>query len=391
MTDGGEDTGGSPTGGAGMAGVMNAGSSGASGDGGAGGVSGSVNGGIGGGGASGVGGAGNAGRANGGVGGAGAGGIAGAGMGGRGGFGGFGGRSMGGAGSGGAGSGGKGGTTGGAGSGGTSGVCPTISQLFPASVPTGQPTGLNGSPSPSGAPARSFDGYLLQTPCSPTSCDDCSMAGWVYEGITTVCSNGSNAIQNFLVGGVPGERYRATLHFYGVVEPKNYGNPVTRASGTMRPTNSDNGANPPPWAYASGNPNYTMSDYNTYEIHVVDNNGMEICSHFLNSDTQEGHWTYILNSPKTIDVVGGGRVRVRQYDRNCRLIKNCMSGGQQGSCSPTGCTDKARTVDVSGATPQPSGLDQPGLGVDPLHSGQWVLIDVTSVACGQPALTCAGL
>ena len=399
-SDGGEDTGGSSTGGAGMAGAMSAGSSGTSGVGGMGGVSGNANGGIGGGGASGVSGAGNAGRASGGIGGRGAGGGAGAGRGG-GGQGGVagnvGGRPMGGAGSGGkggttggAGSG-TGGTVGGAGSGGTGGVCPPISQLFPASVPTGQPTGLNGTVNPSGAPARSFDGYLLQTPCLPTSCDDCSSTGWVYEGIRTTCAPMSNAIQNFLVGGVPGERYRVTLHFYGVVEPKNYGNSVTRASGTMRPANSDTGANPPPWAYANGNPNYTMSDYNTYEIHVVDNNGMEICSYFLNSDTQEGHWTYVLNYEKTIDVVGGGRVRLRHYDRNCRMIKNCMSGGQQGLCSQTGCTGKARTVDVSAATPQPSGLEQPGLGVDPVHSGQWVYIDVTNVTCGQPALSCSGL
>jgi hypothetical protein len=185
--------------------------------------------------------------------------------------------------------------------------CPTPAQLFPVASVTGQQTGLTGNPNPAGA-MGSLDGYLITTPCTDTACDDCAGGGWIYNGVTTGCSGALNAIQNFTVGGTPGTRYRATLHFYGIVEPKNYGNVATRGS-NMRPNNSDSGATPPPWAYATGNPTYTASDYNTYQIHVVDNNGMEVCSHFLNSDTSEGHWTYVLNYARTIDVIGGGRER----------------------------------------------------------------------------------
>jgi hypothetical protein len=200
----------------------------------------------------------------------------------------------------------------------------------------------------------------------------------------------SAAVQNFAVGGVPGQRYRVTLHVYGIVEPKYYGASVTRASAHMRPANLDDGADPPPWAYADGNPSLPVSVYNTWEIHVVDNGGVDVCSYFLNSDTSEGHWAYALNYEKTIDVIGGGRIRLRASDPNCRLIKNCWANGEQGPCDETGCDDLPRTVDVSAAMPQPTGLMQPGLGVDRGNSGQWVFIDVTAVACGMPAMDCSG-
>jgi hypothetical protein len=294
---------------------------------------------------------------------------------------------------GGAGAGGRGGAAGMAG-GGAAG-CPSAAELFPMAVPTGNASGLGtgAAAHPPGAPAGSLEGHLVFTPCADTSCDDCTGAGWIYKGITRACQadgQGLNSIQNFTVGGTPGQAYNVTMHFYGVAEPKNYGGSVTRQSGTMRPGNQDTGANPAPWAYATGNPNYTMSDYNTYEIHVVDNMGAEVCSYFLNSDTSEGHWTYVLNYERTITVIGGGRVRVRVFDRNCRMIKNCMSGGTQGQCSATGCNNKARTVDTAAAMPQPMGLTQPGLGNDTNQAGQWLFIDVTQVAC-TARLGCNGM
>jgi hypothetical protein len=302
--------------------------------------------------------------------------------------------SLGGAG-GAAGSGGLGGAGAGAAGGGSGGVagadCPIPSVLFPPVVPTDQTIGLEGGqPNPPDAPAKSFDSYNLQSPCNDTTCDDCSAAGWRYEGRVRACSNGLRAVQNFTVGGVPGMSYRVTLHFYGVVEPRNYGPNITRESGTVRPENLDAGASPPPWAYATGNPTIPESDYGTWELHVVDHEGNDVCSYYLNSDTEEGHWTYMLSFERTINVIGGGRIRIRRVDADCRIIKNCFAGGSQGACSPSGCNNKARTIDVSAAMPPPTALSQPGLVNDTAQSGQWVLIDVVNVACGLPALGCDG-
>ena len=264
------------------------------------------------------------------------------------------------------GSGGKGGTGGAGGSGGAPPTCPTIPQLFPAS-----------------GNLDSLDGRIVTTPCTATNSDDCAAAGWVYKGVTTACAGGSlTAQQDFMVGGTPGTTYQVTMHFYGIMEPKNYGNQVTREAGATRPANNNAGATPVPWAYTTspGAKTIQASDYNTYEIHVLDNNMMVSRQYFLNSDTQEGHWTYVIDYQKTIPVIGGGRVRVRTYDRNCRMIKNCYNGSQGTAAQ---CTDRARSITtVNSAMPAPgTALQQPGLGQTAAHSGQWFHIDVTGVAC----------
>jgi hypothetical protein len=94
----------------------------------------------------------------------------------------------------------------------------------------------------------------------------------------------------------------------------------------------------------------------------------------VNSDTAEGHWTYVINYERVVQVVGGGVVRIKILDRNCRIIKNC------GATAGFPCAGKARTVNISQASPQPAGLQQPGLGQTADHAGQWLLIDATAVA-----------
>jgi len=223
----------------------------------------------------------------------------------------------------------------------------------------------------------------MTTPCVPQATDDCTGAGWIYKGVTTGCSGGSlTAQQDFMVGGTPGTTYQVTMHFYGVMEPKNYGNQVTREAGATRPANNNTGATPVPWAFttSAGAKTITASDYNTYEIHVLDNNMQVSRQYFLNSDTQEGHWTYVIDYTKTIPVIGGGRVRMRTYDRNCRMIKNCYDGAQ-GTASQ--CAMRARSItSVNSAMPAPgAALQQPGLGQGAGDSGQWFYLDVVSVAC----------
>ncbi len=303
------------------------------------------------------------------VSGAGMGGIAGTMAGSAGDTGGIGGAGAGGAGAGG--TSGSAGANGGAGTGGMSGdggtggsACPSVAELFPAMGNMG-----------------SLDGRLVTTPCATTNSDDCDGGGWIYQGQTSPCMNGSlNAQQDFTVAGTPGAMYTVMIHFYGVVEPKNYGNMVTREAGNTRPTNSLTGASPAPWAQANGGVTYPASDYNTYEIHVLDNNNQEIHEYFLNSDTQEGHWTYLLNYEREITVVGGGKVRMRTYDRNCRMIKNC--GVRTGGISIDACRAATKqTISTSAAMPQPMGLTQPGLGQPDDQSGQWLFLDVMSVTC----------
>jgi len=181
-----------------------------------------------------------------------------------------------------------------------------------------------------------------------------------------------------------------------VSEPKNYGtngqNGLMREAGTARPalTPTGAGATPTPWATAPGGHTYPVSDYNTNEIRVCRTRACAAADesnvYYLNSDTREGHWTYVLNYQKQIQVVGGGSIRVKNYDRNCREIKNCGPEGEPA----TACANdaNARIINISAASPQPSnataasgGLLQPNLNsARPVgSSGQWLLIDVVKI------------
>ncbi len=256
--------------------------------------------------------------------------------------------------------------------GGSAGGAITIAQLFPE------------------GPDGSLDGMLSLAPCKEknTSGTDCTPIAY-YKGKASDCANGAlNIEKTFNVGGTPGTMYKATLHFYGVAEPKVYGTGVTREAPNrpqVSPANG-NGGVPTPWASAPGGYMYPASDYNTYEIRVSDNTGKETNVYFLNADTSQGHWVYVINYEKTIPVIGGGKVKYRTYDRNCRQIKNCGYNKPNNECAKEA---NDRKIDVSQVVPPPTamnaaqgGLLQPQLTADSDagNAGQWLLIDVTAVA-----------
>jgi hypothetical protein len=251
-----------------------------------------------------------------------------------------------------------------AGTAGTSGGVPTVAELV-----------------------GNLDGHLIITPCGDQpSSDDCAGGGWrssaVDNGANHACSGGRlEAIINFPIGGVDGVEYDVLMHFYGIMEPRQYSNVMREAGGATNRT----GGTPTGWATATGTAAvYSMGDnnYNTYEIRVSDHNDMPVAQYFMNSDSGTGHYTMITNYEKTITLIGGGSVRLRVYDANCREIKNCGPNGGSGAA----CATNARSVDVSAAMPQPGQmppLQQPGLGLGAQYSGQWWFIDVKSVALGN--------
>ncbi len=222
----------------------------------------------------------------------------------------------------------------------------------------------------------SLDGLVVWTPCGDQpSSDDCLGGGWyTNDGQAHACQGGSLEADIYKdIGGTAGEEYQVSFHFYGVAEPKNYGNGLTRDAGNGRP--DLNGGMPDAWAEAPGGHQYPGSNYNTYEIRVEDQNQEEQHVYYLNSDTQEGHYTMLVDYEKTITLIGGGRVHFKVFDANCRQIKNCgASGGYP-------CANKARTIDaLSSVMPAlPQSFDPPGLGVSADHAGQWMVIDALSL------------
>jgi hypothetical protein len=221
-----------------------------------------------------------------------------------------------------------------------------------------------------------LDGRRIQIPCSDyTNFDDCSTIGYDVDGVLTPCEFGRVEMSlDHPIGGTPGTTYLATLHFYGILEPKNYGPDVARQSGSTPPENLATGAEPAPWAVAAPGVQILPSNYNSYEIRVFDQATNEVGVYFVNSDTMEGRYTYVIDYEQTIPVIGGGIVRLAMHSRDCRHVKNCGDGG--GTCA-----EKTRLVDISSVDPQPRvDFSQPDLGRGPGNAGQWWMIDVTHVA-----------
>jgi hypothetical protein len=224
----------------------------------------------------------------------------------------------------------------------------------------------------------SLDGHLFTAACGDLpNADDCSVEGWRSNGgPLNVCVGGRfDAVIDFPVGGEPGAVYDVAMHVYGVMEPRNYGNVVTRdASGS--PSRAAGGSPTPFASMAAGAGNYLSTgdnNYTTYELHVLDAAGQERRVHFFNADTQTGHYTFGISYEKTIELIGGGSVVLQVQSANCRIMKNCGNGGFP-------CMGKTRSIDISAADPPPQNgsLIQPGLGKNPEHSGQWFLLDALS-------------
>jgi hypothetical protein len=228
-----------------------------------------------------------------------------------------------------------------------------------------------------------LDGHLFSMACGNTSnLDECAGEGWRSSrdpAQLNACEGGRLEAQlDFPIGGDAGVAYDVRMHFYGVMEPRNYGDVVTREA-QGRPS-LDTGGTPTPFAsMPTGAGDYLAAgdnSYNTYELHVLDDNQQEVAIYFLNADTQTGHYTLGISYEESIRLIGGGALRMRIVDANCLQIKNCGAGGAP-------CQGKARVIDVSAADPQPQGLQQPGLGKDPGDSGQWFLLDVVSFGLAQ--------
>ena len=80
-----------------------------------------------------------------------------------------------------------------------------------------------------------------------------------------------------------------------------------------------------------------------------------------------------IDYTKTIRVPGGGTITFRIADSDCKMIMNC------GPAMGTMCA-APRTVSLAGASPAaPASFVQPFQGPAGAY-GQWVFIDVTSVA-----------
>jgi len=208
-----------------------------------------------------------------------------------------------------------------------------------------------------------LEGFLFLSPCeSQDFGHDCTLPQ---------CQGGSKTVQRTLqLGGEPGVVYDITIHVYGVVEPRVYQGGVRRAGPNFDPNTTD-------FWYEGGQLPANTGTYNSYEMHVEPPVPGAPNAYFLNSRTG-GDTPFLirLDYEATFPVQGGGTIRWRTFDLNCRQITNC-NDNECGSLGPKPLTQPT----VAGANPPPPAtFTQPFQSAANAGLGQWIYIDVTAVA-----------
>jgi hypothetical protein len=205
-----------------------------------------------------------------------------------------------------------------------------------------------------------LEGFLHLAPCeSQDFGHDCTLPG---------CQGGTKTLERTLqLGGEPGTVYNVNIHVYGVVEPRPYQGGVRRAGNNFDVNGRD-------FWYEGGVIPANPGTYNSYEFHVEPPVPGAPNVYYLNSRTGGDTPLLIrLDYDATFPVQGGGTIRFRSFDLNCRQITNCTTT----ECGPL--TPKPVTMDgVGQADPPPAApFAQPYQTGANIGRGQWVYVDVT--------------
>ncbi len=238
--------------------------------------------------------------------------------------------------------------------------------------------------------AGTWDGALIEYACGntgsgydcqqPTTAQCTSVIGTDKPPSVLKPSNG--AATSWTMGGTAGTIYAVTVHIRGVVEVNWYKGGTRDEGTTSILKNGDlfqQGGTP----QVNGDPSF---DYNTYELDVTPAVSGAANTYFLNSVTQNEnphansspttHLTFPIDYTKTIQVPGGGTVKLTVTDSNCTEVQNC------GPTSGNTCA-APRTVSLAGSTPAaPTQFVQPYQQPAGRY-GQWLYFDITNVAVAQ--------
>jgi hypothetical protein len=115
-------------------------------------------------------------------------------------------------------------------------------------------------------------------------------------------------------GGAAGTVYDVALHVRGVTEPRNY------TGGTSDGHHFYTGGSAP-------------SDvYNVYSFKI--SSPPQI--YFFNYDEGkgEGHYVFLIDHQKTVQIAGGATIEMTALDSNCSAIRNCQDGTIGPNCMP---------------------------------------------------------
>ncbi len=179
---------------------------------------------------------------------------------------------------------------------------------------------------------------------------------------------GAQTLESFEIGGKPGQRYKVSFAFDGLVEAKEYEG-GTRDAGNGVPPNADNGI----WDtfHRDGTP--TPSGANVWELSVYDHKQQLARRYYMNSFPKGQGWEsqrlFNVSFTKSIVIVGGGKLTHRVQDPDCRSVDNCGSGNVPPDTCPAPRTlSKAPTTQLPAQYQDPSdGLIKPTLALSPMN------------------------
>ncbi len=266
---------------------------------------------------------------------------------------------------------------------------------------TGGMPGTGAICSPSGA---QFDcGNVLK------AADGVSMDGYANKDLAVGASEGSDAHQinctnsekaptiykekHWQLSGAnitAGKNYKVDLHFYGVVECKNYiggSGPASNDSDVVSTTVSHN-----LWMTGAKD---NGDHWNTYTFTVTPASSNRLVgigtpqtdlpdlmkTYVINQcpkTAKADHYTFRIDFASSITVPANSFVNYVEYDTNCRMIANCGAADAGKSCN-----DPYNLVTtVTQAVPNTNALtlNQPlANNASPPSRGQWWLVDVTNI------------
>lgn len=262
-----------------------------------------------------------------------------------------------------AGEGGTAGMAGSSGSSGTAGDGGTSAGMSGAGGMAGAGGGGAGGPTIEST-LPGLDGFTQTYPCGG------DFTG--YDCLNTMCDNNQRTVQtDFEVGGMPADTFEVEFRVRGIVEAKNYNDQCVR-----RTNSHDNSVQGGDFLCSGGGPR--TSSYNEYSLAVTEGAVDGQPNYFgLNArdGSSEDHESFALNFTFKLQVHGGGTIRYRMFDNNCRQITNC---GQDTGGSNCG-SDQRILMFAAETMPVPD-VDQPYMGAQQSNGpGQWLALDVLSV------------
>lgn len=189
--------------------------------------------------------------------------------------------------------------------------------------------------------------------------------------------NGRDIDTSFKVGGDSGKKYTVTLEVRGVVGTRCYQGGTPASTASLKTDDYNN------WWYAGGTPYNATGWWNTYELQVTPATGDKDVYYFNHSSNSpssggdcEKEASYLVGYTASFKVMGGGSLRFRIHDNNCKAMQNCGKVEDKSApCDP-------RKVDLSKMTVQPP-TTVPAASQPPKNENkwypQWMWVVATSV------------